>query len=279
MHICVLCTTRGRLAYLQRLLESLAAQEHRDFHVLLGDQSPPQTLDGLLAKYEGKFPIERVVFEPCGLSEARNRLLPLVQGDLFTLADDDCYYASDSFTQAERYANALPADAGGFVGMGFPAVKKPDVVWRPPTLITRYTVFNNAPSWCIFFRSAVIKKIGGFEPTLGLGAPTPWQSGEETEYCLRLMAAGYTIHRANSLYVFHDAQSLVTPDLPKIKAYGVGRMYLLHKKHFPLWFKLANIAYPLIQLLHEYPRLGRGALKKRLAMFRGRVQGFFDSFQ
>ncbi|MDR0826518.1 MAG: glycosyltransferase, partial [Desulfovibrio sp.] len=275
MRICVLCTTRDRPAYLERLLESLSAQEYRDFYLLLGDQNPPHTLDSLLARYEGKFSIQRVVFEPCGLSEARNKLLPLVQGDLFTPADDDCYYAPASFAQAVRYADTLSADAGGFVGMGFPSVRETDGVWHSPTKITRYTVFSKAPSWCIFLRCAVIRALGGFDPALGIGAPTPWQSGEDTDYLLRLMNAGYAIYRADSLHVFHDAQSLSMPDLPKIKAYGVGRMRLLRKHGFPLWFKLANLAYPLFKMLHEFPRLGRSALKMRLAMFYGRTQGFF----
>ena len=274
MHICLLVTTRNRTALLERFLESLIAQRYRDFSLLLGDQNPPGVLDALLARYAGAFPIQVVPLAPCGLSEARNALLPLAKGDFIALADDDCHYADDTLEQLQRYSEAAP-DAGAVVGTGFSQPVASAGHLKPARSLSRYGVFNRAPSWCIFIRGDVARQVGGFDVNMGLGAPTPWKSGEETDYLVRVLNAGYKVYRGPSIHVFHDAMGMSKEDMPKIYSYGMGRMYLLFKHNFPIWFSLANIVHPFFRILAALPYSGFRDAGARLATVRGRFNGFF----
>lgn len=275
MHLSVIATTRGRLEPLERLLDSLAAQEYRDFSLLLGDQNPPGFLDEVLARHAGSFSVSVARLKPCGLSAARNQLLPLAQGSCIALADDDCYYAPDAFSQVARYVQAYPL-AGALVGTGLPSPSLP-CAWTPPRSLSRFAVFSRTPSWCLFLNREGVRKVGDFDENLGIGSSTPWQSGEETDYLLRFLEAGYPVLRAPSVRIFHDADNPASCNTDKIRSYGMGRMRLLAKHGFPLWFRLANIAYPLFRLFVEYPFDGPGAARRRIAMFRGRWQGLWDA--
>ncbi len=282
MRLCLIATTRQREPYyLERLFESLAQQEYRDFTLLLGDQNPPGTLDPLLSAFAGRFPVIVLPLEPCGLSEARNRLLAYAEGaegaegDVIALADDDCYYAPDTFARLARSLGELP-DAAAVIGEGGADMSAPDKGERSvPTRVNWYSAHRNAPSWCLFIRREDALRVGPFDTDMGIGASTPWQSGEETDFLIRLLAGGKAVYRDARIRVFHDDENADAPNIPKIHGYGMGRMYLLQKHGYPLWFKLLNILYPLACFLGELPRQGFRTFCHRFAMLRGRLRGFW----
>ena len=273
MHITVLVTTRGRSEILSRLFNSLCLQHYKDFSVILGDQTGEGALDDLCALYQDRLIIRRFPLAPCSLSEARNALLPMVDGNIVSFADDDCYFAPEAFSRLVEYTQAYP-DVDVFVGRGFPSSVPCHAALAPAQRLNRYSVFSNCPSWCLFVKAEVCQRVGHFDVSMGIGASSPWQSGEETDYLLRILTAGHTVARCPSIHIFHDAESLITPNLDKIASYGMGRMYLIKKHDMPFWFALINIVYPLLWLVYEYPLLGRGALRKRMAMFKGRWEGY-----
>ena len=146
MHLCLIATTRGRdNALLERFFSSLARQEYRDFELILGDQNLPGHIDPLLQKYERLFPCKRFFLAPCGLSEARNRLLTMTTGEYVILADDDCHYAPDSFARMVCYAERYP-EAAALIAKGSPEIDAlPAAKLESPKLLSRYGVFKNAP--------------------------------------------------------------------------------------------------------------------------------------
>lgn len=265
-HITLLATSRGRKEPVRRLLESLRHQTWRDFTLLLGDQNPEPYLSELLAEYEKYFPIKCIHLEPLGLSKARNALLPYVSGDIIALTDDDCHYAPNCLEQVatlfRKHAHmaALVGNANALA----------------PTCATektqnRFSVFKNAPSWTLFFRAEVMRLTGNFDENMGIGSDGPYLSGEETDYLLRVLDTKMgNVLRISAVHVFHDeicSEDLALP--AKAYGYGLGRMHVLHKHNFPLWFKLANLGYPLIRALIE----GSKTWPYRKAMFKGRLKG------
>jgi GT2 family glycosyltransferase len=273
INIDIVVTTRGRLSCLQRLLESLDTQTYRHFTVILGDQIGGDVLAPLLAVYADKFAVIHCPIPPGSLSEARNALLPHVMGEIISLADDDCYFAHDAFARLVEYVEETPR-TGAFVGAGFHSPVKANLYRKSSKQLSRFTVFYACPSWCVFIKTEVCRKVGNFDVTMGIGAPTRRQSGEETDYLLRILAGGYSVLRCPSVHVFHDSENVEYQNLDKIYCYGIGRMYLIRRHSLPIWFSIANIIYPLMMLLYEYPRLGRPAFLRRWAMFRGRLEGF-----
>jgi hypothetical protein len=86
----------------------------------------------------------------------------------------------------------------------------------------------------LFMRRKVRDTVGFMDESMGVGANTKYQSGEETDYFLRAMQAGFKLWFEPSLKVFHPELR----DLPRIRKinypYSVGQGYLLRKYHCPL---------------------------------------------
>lgn len=267
-HITLLATTRGRKEPVIRLLDSLCLQSYKNFTLLLGDQSSDGSFDDLLALYAGKINIERIPLEPQGLSKARNALLPYVKGDIVALTDDDCHYAPDCLEQVAHLFNSH-GEMVGLIGNCNGRSK----IYPKERQENRFSVFQEAPSWALFFRADAMRITGDFDEGLGIGSNGPYQSGEETDYLLRVLKANIgKILRSSSVHVFHDTFNFNDPSLlSKAYGYGVGRMHLLHKHKMPLWFRLANLIYPIVRALLE----GGKTWPYRKAMFKGRLKGDF----
>ncbi|MDE7064460.1 MAG: glycosyltransferase family 2 protein [Desulfovibrionaceae bacterium] len=271
MRFSIIVTTRGRDKEVRAFLHSLAGQTCTDFEVILGDQNPDEELAAGLRQYA--FPIIYRRLPPLSLSAARNRLLPHATGDLVALGDDDCLYHPDLLAGIDQAAHRHPR-CGAFICGAHPAKARND----PP--VGRYGVFQNAPSYAIFLRRDVLVAAGAFDETMCIGAPTPWQSGEETDMLLRVLEQGYPVRRCPAPFPQHPSPAYDDPKLPlKAHGYGMGRMYLLHKHNFPLHFRLCNIFYPLLQLPADALRYGLGGMYYRWAMFRGRLAGFLSLAQ
>lgn len=268
LHITLLATTRGRKEPVIRLLDSLCLQSYKNFTLLLGDQSSDASFNDLLALYAEQISIERIPLEPQGLSKARNALLPYVKGDIVALTDDDCHYAPDCLAQVADLFNSH-SDMAGLIGNCNGLSK----AYQTAHQENRFSVFRDAPSWALFFRAGAMRMTGGFDEGLGIGSNGPYQSGEETDYLLRVLNANVgKILRSSSAHVFHDTFNFNDPNLlPKAYGYGVGRMHLLHKHKMPLWFRLANLFYPIVRVLLE----GGKTWPYRKAMFKGRLKGAF----
>ncbi len=273
MYFCVLLTTQGRLNYLERLFESLLHQTYRNFFVLLGDQSAEGELDALLSRYEKNFRIDRHILPQLSLSAARNALLPFVEGDYIYFSDDDSYLAPSTFAIMAQYARKWPR-AGALIGSGQskPGLEKPCAGSLPSRELSAYSVFRNCPSWCIFVKKDVPQLIGFFDENIGVGASTPWQSGEETDYLLRILAAGMPVVHCSKAHLYHDAEANHPLDLDKTRNYSAGRMYTIKKHSLPAWFAICNVLYPLSQIIAEVPRDGLPALKRRTIMFYSRLR-------
>lgn len=241
-HFSLLVATRGRREAFIRLLDSLVAQEYAHFTVLLGDQNPQPFLAEILQEYETKLTIDYHSLTPMGLSSARNLLLPHVRGDIVALTDDDCHYSSDTLLKAAHFFSTHP-DAAGCIG-AFAS----ELSACSPAKETRFSVFRKAPSWLVFLRRGVVETVGGFDESLGIGASTPYQSGEETDYLLRALDCGFVVYRKKDIVVFHDSWQEGAEFDEKICGYAQGRMALLRKHSFSLGFKLLNVLHPLARM-------------------------------
>lgn len=271
----MLITTRGRLNYLERLFESLRQQTYQNFFVLLGDQTAEGELDSLLSRYENFFRIDRHTLPQMSLSAARNALLPYVEGDYIYFSDDDSYLAPSTFAIMTTYALKWP-QAGALIGSGQskPSLEKSCSGSLQSREHSVYSVFKNCPSWCIFVKKNIPQLIGFFDEKIGLGASTPWQSGEETDYLLRILAAGMPVVHCSKAHLYHDAETIRPLNLDKTRNYSAGRMYIIKKHSLPAWFAICNILYPLSKIIVEISQDGIPALKRRIVMFYSRLRWF-----
>ncbi|GAA4604506.1 hypothetical protein GCM10023195_15360 [Actinoallomurus liliacearum] len=248
---CVVATI-GRPVHLDTLLRSLADQTLPPSHVIVVDQSTNTKTADVIDTWRDRLPLRRLT-SARGLSLGRNTGLAALGDDydIVTFPDDDVRLAPDAL------ANAAAAFAtGDHIGVVSGALITPsgrlDRQQAParPTPLTERTVWVAAEG-ATSVRSAFLRSVGGFDETLGVGNPTPWQSGEGTDLLLRGLRAGWTILFDPAIAV-HETCEEDGPAEPRCRAKarhyarGTGRVY---RRHHGIRRQLISVLRPLGGLL------------------------------
>jgi glycosyltransferase involved in cell wall biosynthesis len=232
--VSLITCTLGRKDKLLRLLNSLQQQDSRQFQLILVDQNPPGFLDAELDPFKNLFSITHVRTAK-GLSLGRNQGLRQAQGDLVAFPDDDCWYRPNTLAQVIGLFQAH-GDLDFITGRTFDASNHPSL---SPTLAVaarigrdNYLVCGNSNS--IFARTAALRRIGGFDERLGVGAATPFQSGEESDIVLSAIAADMRLAYFPELIVHHDQVDIsnAAAYVERAEKYGAGYGAILRKHHF-----------------------------------------------
>ena len=259
--------TYNRVTPLAYLLQTLRDQTYKQFETIIVDQNPNGYLDQLLENFTD-LNLKIVRAEPKGVSQARNAGLQKATGDVVAFPDDDCWYGPDTLDKVNQVLNANQQLDGLLVGWA-------DCIKTQTTLpvitpVDRIRAFSRAETYVQFYRKEALNGIL-FDPELGPGTKLPYGCGEDTDFLLQIIARNKTIGRTNEVLVYHPKPNLEDPLLlKKTAAYACGRMRLLQKYNFPLWFKLANVFFPLFKALQE----GRAAWPYRWTMFINRLKAF-----
>jgi len=269
----LIVATVDRVEELDRLLSSLERQTHRDFRVLLADQNGDDRLADLLAGHSS-IDIQHVR-APRGLSRARNVALGLVQADVVAFPDDDCVLPDDLLA---RLARRFDGEAGpdGTTGRAADSHGRSSPSWpRDPTVLTRENLWNRAISFTIFLRTPVVKAVGSFDEQLGLGAETPWSSGEEIDYLIRALDRHARIEYDPDLVVVHDVPSFTPNTLRAIGARdGASIGYLLRKHRYPRLRVARMLLRPAGGAVLAALRNDRARARFHVSTLRGRLLGY-----
>jgi len=200
--ISLVVATINREAELDRLLYSLEEQGYRDFEIIVVDQNRDDRLVPGLQRHAG-LRIQHLRCEP-GLSRARNAGLRLACGDVIAFPDDDCWYPRQLLGNVAEWFESH----SGF-GLLSVAVRtaenQPSGPHSPPRprLCTKSNLWGCAVSTALFLRRTVATAVGGFNEDIGVGAPSRYQSGEETDYVLRALKMGFQAWFEPALTVHH----------------------------------------------------------------------------
>jgi glycosyltransferase involved in cell wall biosynthesis len=233
----IIVPTLGRVGELDRLLASLATQTYRAFRVIVVDQNPDDRLAPILSRWRAEMTIMRLA-SARGASRGRNAGLAERRGELVAFADDDCWYPSDLLARVEAELGKHP-DWAGVTGRVVDEHGRPSVArWsRRACRISRANVWTSGVAVSIYLRAEVVKRVGLFDEALGVGAGTPWGSGEETDYLIRALDQGLELHFDPTLVSCHE-QTRTNMSEATIAAgfsYGMGMGRVLRKHGFPWW--------------------------------------------
>jgi glycosyltransferase involved in cell wall biosynthesis len=265
--------TVDRVAELERLFDSLDAQIHRGFRVLLVDQNPDDRLTPALERARS-FELVQLRSEP-GLSRARNAALDRIQGDVVAFPDDDCTYEPGLLNAvAHRFADDPQLD--GLAGRAVNEDGSSSPSWSAtPALLTRDNLWNRAISYTIFLRARVVERVGNFDETLGLGAKGRRGSGEEIEYLVRALAEDARIAYDPQLLVTHPERTY-SPDERRALAArdGASVGYILRKHGYPGKTLGRMLARPVGGATLALARGNAGQARIHLATLRGRLHGY-----
>jgi glycosyltransferase involved in cell wall biosynthesis len=273
----IIVPTVGRVDQVDRLVASLAAQSYRAFQLIVVDQNPDERLVPVLERYRQDMTIIRLSSSERGASRARNAGLAEMKGELVAFADDDCWYPPDLLARVEELLRTNP-EWDGMTGRVVDERLRPSVArWNMRAgPVSRANVWTKGVAVSIFLRAHIVEAVGAFDETLGVGAGTPWGSGEETDYLLRAVEQGFRLHFDPAIVVFHE-QTLKDSSPETIAAggsYGMGMGRVLRKHGYPWWSAAYHAARAVGGAAIELGQGRSGRARYHWGVARGRALGW-----
>ncbi len=241
----VAIVTRNRLAELRLALAS-ATEQVGDVEVIVIDDG---STDGTAEMVGSEFPeVELRRFDVrAGLVVRRNDAARLARAPTIVSLDDDAVFSSPhtvsetlrDFDDPRVGAVAIPYDElDGERWDLHQQAPDDEACWVAPTFRgTAYAV-----------RRDVFLALGGFREAIV-------HQGEEDDYCIRLLAAGYVVRIGRAPRIHHRPSS--ARDLDRMDTYGRRNELLWAYTHFPMPIAAAlMVGYPIKGLFHGL-RVGR----------------------
>jgi GT2 family glycosyltransferase len=231
--------TRERAGQLARALDSLLAQDHPRFEIVVVDNAPvtSETRELVERKYAERV---RYVREPVpGLAVAHNTGLAAARGEVVAFTDDDVVadprwlteltapFAADPGlgcstglilpARLTTPAQVLLESHGGFAKGFTPRTYDPA---RPPgdEPLFPFTAGRFGSGANMAFRTAVLREVGGFDPATGAG--TAARGGDDLYGFVRVLAQGHRLRYTPYALVWHHHRE-TWRDL-ETQAYGYG---------------------------------------------------------
>ena len=272
----ILCT-RGRTEELKRFLVSIVNQVGDiRCEIIVVDQNKDERLAPIIQTFEDRLRIKHVRSE-IGLSRGRNLGLQCARGPFIAFPDDDCAYPKTLLSDVARRFASLPA-ADGIAVMSRDFDGKPSGPrWIPKQgWIRKNNVFRQAISYGLFFRASLVRQVGAFDESLGVGSESAWQSGEETDYVLRALAQGFRIFYCPSLFSLHSGGQEDERHFRKQVKYAVGGGRVVRLHSFSWTFKVKFLAAPFLRSTADLLRLSAERSKWQRDIGLARWRGFFS---
>ncbi|MFJ3618841.1 glycosyltransferase [Streptomyces iakyrus] len=235
----VVVATRERAGQLARALDSLLAQDHPRFEVVVVDNAPvtSETRELIERKYAERV---RYVCEPVpGLAAAHNAGLDAVGGEVVAFTDDDVVadprwltelsapFAADAGlgcctglilpARLTTPAQVLLESHGGFAKGFTPRTYDPACPPGDEPLFP-FTAGRFGSGANMAFRTAVLRSVGGFDPATGAG--TAARGGDDLYGFVRVLAQGHRLRYTPYALVWHHHRE-TWRDL-ETQAYGYG---------------------------------------------------------
>ncbi|MET8574105.1 glycosyltransferase family 2 protein [Streptomyces sp. NPDC005012] len=237
----VVVATRERADRLARAVDSLLAQDHPDFDVVVVDNAPvtPATRELVEGGYGGRV---RYVREPVpGLARAHNAGLAAASGEVVAFTDDDVVadprwlseltapFASEPHlgcttglilparlgTPAQVLLESNGGFAKGFASRVFdPADPPADDPLFP------FTAGRFGSGAAMAFRTEVLRAVGGFDAATGTG--TPAKGGDDLYAFVRVLAEGHRLRYVPRALVWHHHRETWRDLENQAFGYGAG---------------------------------------------------------
>jgi hypothetical protein len=271
----IVATLGERTEDLSALLHSLIPQVKFISEIVIVDQHPDHDrVPALLDQFRDTLPILHTRSER-GLSRARNHGLSFARGNVVAFPDDDCLYTPgllewvvDWFESRFEYdilAVGVQDAAGVMSGNRWP---KDACDIRP--INSFRTTFSSS-----LFLFTDLARSAQFDLSLGVGSGTPFGSGEETDYVLRLLRMNARGRFDRTRHVIHPRRDMLsgTASLPRAQAYGFGMGHVLRINSLRgLW--MSFLAYNCARAGLVLLRGNVEAAQLCLAQTRGLWKGF-----
>ncbi|HSI48430.1 MAG TPA: glycosyltransferase family 2 protein [Ideonella sp.] len=244
MRFSLIVATFGRNVEVATLLDSFAAQQYRDFEVIVVDQNAPGFLSDIRARHAGSF--KRLVWSHVDFraaNMARNHGLDKASGDVVTFADDDCEYHPDTLSTVARLFREHP-HCSVLTGKAVDRATGVDSmsIWpAQPQVLGLRNILNLSLEFTTFYRRTALAN-ERLDPRFGPG--TRFGSREGPDLMLRLFYRELRMRYEPSISIFHPEKFTSIADpvfLRRTQSYEIGFGALL-AKHLALRRSVGVIA-------------------------------------
>jgi GT2 family glycosyltransferase len=246
----VVVSTRDRPEELERSLSSLLVQRYADFEIVVVDSAPStdatELLVRTLAATDSRLRYLRESLP--GLSRARNRGLAEARGWFIAFTDDDvrvdagwlgalasgfavsedvgCVTGLSLPAELESPAQVLFEQFGGFRG-GFERIVFDGTAPRDGDPLYPYRLGAFGSGLNMAFRGDAIRRLGGFDLSLGAGSPTG--GGEDIDAFIRLVRGGGRLVYEPRAIVWHYHRREIAGLRRQLRGSGSGMSALMTK--------------------------------------------------
>ena len=278
--VSLIVATLGRTEELGRLLESLRAQTYTNIEILVVDQNTDDRVARVLSDVGQGLNVKHVR-SARGLSRARNVGLGLSVGEIVGFPDDDCWYEPSLLGRLVSVFDNCPSLAGVVGRCVDRNGRSPARYGTRAGPLGRFNVWTRGtPSPSIFLRRRALEHVGSFDEQLGVGADSPYQSGEETDLLVRLLRGRAEIRCDPKLRINHEdyVHTFDANTCRRARAYGRGLGRVLKKNGYPSWFAVYVISRPVVASLLSLGKLDLRKAEYYLNSFAGRVTGWLGGW-
>lgn len=248
MKFSLILATVNRIKEVELFLESLQAQEYRNFELIVVDQNKDDAILSILAPFRGLFTIHYLKCTP-GASKARNLGITISTGDIIGFPDDDCLYTKNllqevaDFFRKENY-EGLTIRMENSLDNGISFSNLGDS--RKLNLKDAFSFGTPAT----FVLKKVTDSIGLFDENLGPGTTSnvvggkryKIMGGEDIEFIIRAMKKNFSFYYDKTIIFKHPAldpfidkknKKLFQSYKKRTESAGASDYYVF-KKHFSL---------------------------------------------
>jgi len=239
--ISLVCATKGRTGEVEKLLDSLAAQNHAAMEVILVDQNLDDRLVPIIDRFRDRLPLNHMRMQPIGVSAARNAGFRAARGQVVTFPDDDCWYPPTLVADVERWFASHPEYAILAVAcLDESGVRSGNRWFQDECDLKVSNSLRTTMCPTLFFNCTPAMRETFFDEALNYG--------EDTDFCLRQLKTGVKGRLDSSLNIFHPCRDMLSGTVTTDRAvkYGSG-MGVLVRRHATILLWVALLTYDLVR--------------------------------
>lgn len=225
---------------LDELLESLMLQTFKNFEIIVIEDGSKKKCDKVVEKYDNHLDIKYFYKENAGQGFARNYGFERASGDYFVQFDSDAIIPSDYFEKVEKYFEHDYLDAYGgpdAAHASFTDTQKAINFAMTSVLTTGGTRGKNKNlggkfhprSFNFGISREIYEKLGGYIIT---------RMGEDIEYSIRIIEAGFKVKLIPEAFIYHKRRTSLKQFYKQLFFFGRARINIW--RFFPKELKLVH---------------------------------------
>jgi glycosyltransferase involved in cell wall biosynthesis len=276
MKVSLIVPTINRDKELKLLLQSIKEQTYplSNIEIIIVDQNRDNRISNIIHPFKKSLNIihKKVKFK--GAAKARNFGVKFATGDIINFPDDDAFFEKKTLQNVVNILKEFKYIDALAIKVIDPKTRRPALLNFPETLLPKrvncFNFYKTTIEFNTFWRKEVFLSLRGFNEKFGVGAE--YHSEESADIILRALKSKYRIFYTSQTYMYHPDKRNPNPEKIYRYAYGLAKLFLIHKKNFCIYpYVISTLAKSIIGFI-IYSIFWRNDYKRN--KFTNRLKGF-----